>query len=141
MPSNIIGTFEQVIFPEFTPNFVTAKIDTGAYTGALHCSKIGERDLEGGKMLVFIPLGSTKIIEKDDFIIKYVRSSNGKRQKRYFIATRIIVQDKSYEITLSLANRTEMKWPVLIGRRFLKKHHFLVDPAQANRYGEQARQE
>jgi hypothetical protein len=132
--SNIIGTFELVTFPEFGTSRVTAKIDTGAYTGALHCSKIGERDIEGGKTLVFIPLGSTKVIEKDEFIIKYVRSSNGKRQKRYFISTQIIVQKKTYEITLSLADRSEMKRPVLIGRRFLKQHHFLVDPTRANRY-------
>lgn len=138
MPRNtqtkIVGTFEEVDFPEFATLRVRAKIDTGAYTGALHCSKIGERDIEGGKTLVFIPLGTAKVIEKDEFIIKYVRSSNGKRQKRYFISTRIIVRGTSYEITLSLANRSEMKWPVLIGRRFLRQHHFMVDPGAANRY-------
>lgn len=132
--SQVIGAFEQVVFSEFSASHVTAKIDTGAYTGALHCSKIGERSVEGGKTLVFVPLGSTKVIEKDDFIIKYVRSSNGKRQKRYFISTKIIIRNKPYEIVLSLADRTEMKWPVLIGRRFLRKHKFLVDPAISNRY-------
>lgn len=137
MSHNVIGTFAEVVFPEFLADRVTAKIDTGAYTGALHCSKIGERDVEGGKTLVFIPLGSTQVMEKDEFIIKYVRSSNGKRQKRYFISTKIIVQKKTYEITLSLANRSEMKWPVLIGRRFLKQNHFLVDPALPSGYSGQ----
>lgn len=134
----IIGAFEKVSFPEFGSQTVTAKIDTGAYTGALHCSKIGERDLEGGKALVFIPLGGTTLIEKDEFIIKYVRSSNGVRQKRYFITTQIVVQNMTHEITLSLANRSTMKWPVLIGRRFLRQNHFLIDPTLTRGYSEQA---
>jgi hypothetical protein len=141
MPANIIGAFETVAFPEFATSHVTAKIDTGAYTGALHCSSIVERDVEGGKVLAFEPLGSQKIVQKDDFVVKYVRSSNGKRQKRYFIATHIIINEKKYDITLSLANRSEMKWPVLIGRRFLQKNNFLVDPAHSNRYREQADKE
>lgn len=139
--SKVIGTFDVVSFPEFDTPPVAAKIDTGAYTGALHCSKIGERDVEGGKTLIFVPLDSMKVIEKDEFIIKYVRSSNGERQKRYFIATQIIVQNKTYEITLSLANRSEMKWPVLIGRRFLKQHSFLVDPTRTSGYSEQVAKE
>ena len=137
----IIGAFEAVEFPEFSSGPVTAKIDTGAYTGALHCSKIGEREIEGGKALVFIPLGTKTVFQKDDFIVKYVRSSNGKRQKRYFISTHIVINEQSYEITLSLANRSEMKWPVLIGRRFLKQNHFLVDPTRVNRYGGQMGQD
>jgi hypothetical protein len=135
---NIIGTFEQVGFPEFHNDTVTAKIDTGAYTGAIHCSSIEERHVEDGKVLVFSPLGTDKTVQKDEFIIKYVRSSNGKRQKRYFIATHIVINDTVYDITLSLANRSEMKWPVLIGRRFLKKYNFLVDPNKVNGYVGQA---
>ncbi len=64
MSENIIGAFELVSFPEFHTEHVTAKIDTGAYTGALHCSSIKERDIEGGKALVFVPLGSNTIVQK-----------------------------------------------------------------------------
>ncbi len=135
--SKVIGTFEKVIFPEFHNDHVVAKIDTGAYTGALHCSSIKEHDVEDGKTLLFVPLSSGKIVKKDEFIIKYVKSSNGKREKRYFISTDIVIQGKVYEITLSLTDRSEMKWPVLIGRRFLKQYHFLVDPTLPNGYGEQ----
>lgn len=135
--SHIIGTFEQVSFPEFNSDPVRAKIDTGAYSGALHCQDIKEIDLEDGKVLSFLPLGGHEVVQKDDFLIKYVRSSNGKRQKRYFIATEILVQGKPYEIMLSLADRSEMKWPVLIGRRFLKHNNFLIDPSRAYGYREQ----
>lgn len=139
--NNIIGTFESVSFPEFHTDYVTAKIDTGAYTGALHCSSIEERDVAGGKVLVFVPLGSDQTVQRDDFVIKYVKSSNGKRQKRYFVSTFMTVQGHTYAVSLSLANRSEMKWPVLIGRRFLKQNHFMVDPARSNSYVEQADKE
>lgn len=137
MSNKVLSTFEPVIFPEFSKKKVPAKIDTGAYTGALHCSSILEHDKEGGKVLQFTPYGSRKSYIKDEFLAKYVKSSNGKRQKRYFITTSIVVQGKKYEIMMSLANRSEMKWPVLIGRRFLRKYHFLVDPSLSNGYREQ----
>jgi hypothetical protein len=130
---NVLGAFEKVSFPEFGIKNVKAKIDTGAYTGALHCTSIQEQDVEGGKKLLFLPLQSSSVVEKDDFVIKYVRSSNGRREKRYFISTNIQIAGKDYDITLSLTNRSQMKWPVLIGRRFLKRHHFIVDPTKINR--------
>jgi hypothetical protein len=32
-----------------------------------------------------------------------------------------------------LADRSEMKWPVLIGRRFLHANEFIVDVSERNR--------
>lgn len=123
----IIKAFEPVDFPEFKVQNVVAKVDTGAYTGAFHCSSIVEQIVGDGKRLVFTPAGSRIQIVKDEFLVKYVKSSNGKRQKRYFVSTSIIVRGEEHEITLSLANRSEMTWPVLIGRRFLRRNHYLVD--------------
>src|SRR5215212_808766 len=96
-----IGTLEKVGFPEFNAHNITAKIDTGAYTGALHCAAIEERNVEGGESLVFRPLDSSEFIQKDEFIVKYVKSSNGIRQKRYFISTDIFIHGQKFEITLS----------------------------------------
>ncbi len=124
----IVGAFEPVVFPEFSEVEVTAKIDTGAYTGALHCSRIEERQMDDGKTLAFCPLESGIEIVRDDFVIKYVRSSNGKREKRYFITTKVVISGKTLPISISLTDRSDMKWPVLIGRRFLRQHKFLVDP-------------
>jgi hypothetical protein len=123
-----LGAFEKVGFPEFTLTGIMAKIDTGAFTGALHCTKITEEDTPSGKVLRFSPFDHPELeITKEDFVVRHVRSSNGKREKRYFISTEISLQGQIYPVTLSLANRSEMKWPVLIGRRFLRKNHFLVD--------------
>lgn len=130
----IIGSFVPVSFPDFADiGEVTAKIDTGAYTGALHCTKISEESTPGGKILKFSPFDHPEIvIEEDEFVVRYVKSSNGERAARYFITTKIQIQDNVYPILLSLADRSEMKWPVLIGRRFLRKNHFLVDVSKVN---------
>lgn len=122
-----VGAFEAVEFPEFGIG-VKAKIDTGAYTGALHCTKITEDSTSEGPVLRFSPFDHPEIaIETADFVVRHVKSSNGDRQTRYFINTEIVVQGVHYPIILSLADRSEMKWPVLIGRRFLRQNNFLVD--------------
>lgn len=138
MSSRVIGTFSLVDFPEFGTERVAAKIDTGAYTGALHCLSIEEREAEGGTVLCFVPHGSVNIIQRDNFAVKHVKSSNGKRETRYFITTVIVIQKQSFEITLSLTDRSEMRWPVLIGRRFLRQYKFLIDPSLSSGYRVQA---
>lgn len=126
--THIIGSFEPVVFPEFNGYEVMAKIDTGAYTGALHCTKIRQEETENGPMLHFSPFDHPEIeISLTEFAVNHVRSSNGKMESRYFIDTSITVCGETYPIVLSLADRSEMKWPVLIGRKFLRKHNFIVD--------------
>jgi hypothetical protein len=127
-PHVTLGAFESVGFPEFNMSGVKAKIDTGAFTGALHCTKIAEEDNGKEKVLRFSPFDRPELeITKEEFVVRHVRSSNGKREKRYFISTEITIAGQTYPISLSLANRSEMKVPVLIGRRFLRKNQFLVD--------------
>jgi hypothetical protein len=128
-PKRHISVFENVTFPEFKAiGSVKAKIDTGAYTGSLHCTKIEVMNDEGVPTIVFSPFDhpNTRITTKD-FKIRNVRSSNGMDEKRYFINTIISIRGEEFPIILSLADRQNMRWPVLIGRKFLRKNKFLVD--------------
>lgn len=123
-----VGAFEEVAFPQFAMTGITAKIDTGAYSGALHCTQISVVETDGVKMLRFSPFDRPEtVITAPKFNVSNVKSSNGTKSKRYFIQTSMTIQDQTYPIKLSLANRSEMKWPVLIGRRFLRDNHFIVD--------------
>lgn len=127
----VLGVFENVSFPDFNMDNIKAKIDTGAYTGALHCTNIQLEKVDGGKVLHFSPFDNPGVKKSvDNFLVKYVKSSNGARRQRYFIETSIVVSGKEYPILLSLADRSEMKWPVLIGRRFLRENNLLVDPSK-----------
>lgn len=126
----IIGCIETVSFPELGIFDVLAKIDTGAFSGALHCTNIRvvRRGLDKKRILKFSPLNSTHIPhEASVFDVKYVRSSTGHRIKRYIITTTMIMNGEDYKLTIGLSDRSDMKREVLIGRRFLRENSVLVD--------------
>lgn len=130
----VLGTFEKVSFPEFGMDDVIAKIDTGAFTGALHATKVHEEKKDGVHVLYFSPFDHPEIVyQTTNFERGLVRSSNGVSEVRYFIETGVIVQGGRYTVTLSLADRSEMKYPVLIGRRFLHANEFVVDVSVESR--------
>ncbi|MBI4033858.1 ATP-dependent zinc protease [Candidatus Saccharibacteria bacterium] len=107
---------------------VTAKVDTGAFTGALHATRIHEEKEGSEKVLYFSPFDHPEEVHKTTIFERgIVRSSNGATTERYFIETSVVLQKRRYTITLSLINRSEMKWSVLIGRRFLRANEFVVD--------------
>jgi hypothetical protein len=61
--------------------------------------------------------------------IKKVKSSNGVVQSRPSIKVSVKFMGKKYKSVISLTNRADMKFPMLIGRIFLKDR-FLVDVSQ-----------
>ena len=65
------------------------------------------------------------------YTIKVVRSSTGIAEKRFAIKTDLALFGKNYKVTFTLTNRKKMKYPVLIGRKFLTGR-FLVDVALKN---------
>lgn len=128
MEAKVLGIFEKVDFPDFNIKNVKAKIDTGAFTGALHCTKVTKEDTPDGPVIHFSPFDYPNVrITAKDFYLSTVKSSNGKREMRFFIKTSITIQGETYKILLSLTDRSKMKWPVIIGRRFVSRHKFLLD--------------
>jgi hypothetical protein len=131
----VIGAFEKVSFPDFGLFDVTAKIDTGATSGSLHATRIKEISLPTGEQaLRFLPYGKKQRVIVNSFDLKEVRSSNGASSLRYFIPTTIVIEGVQYPIEISLADRTLMKKSVLVGRRFLRSHGFIVDPKKGTEY-------
>jgi hypothetical protein len=126
MSHAVVGSFEHISFPGLGITDVLAKIDTGAYSGALDCRKIHLS--ADKKTLQFSLFDDTETIHTTiDFISKPVRNSSGQQTDRYLIDTEIIIGDKSYPIRIGLSDRSEMNCHVLIGRRFLRENNFLVD--------------
>lgn len=127
----IIGTFEKVSFPTLGVKNVVAKIDTGAYTGAFHCTKIEEVEVDGSKELHFVPFNDAANAQTvTDYYSIPVTSSNGVTERRFVVRTKIVIRGNTYPIKLTLSNREGMKYEVLIGRRFLRKNNLVVDAAQ-----------
>lgn len=125
-----IGSFEYVSLPALKMENIVAKIDTGAYSGAVHCSliKVIRRKSDGVRVLRFTPSDNDQhVIELEKYSVTNVRSSSGHRVKRYLIETDIIIRNKRYTVNIGLSDRSDMQREVLIGRRFLRQNHILVD--------------
>lgn len=125
-----IGCFEIVNFPELGLDGVMAKVDTGAFSGALHCTdiKVVRRGVRRRRILKFIPDGRPELAqETEKFFETHVRSALGHRKKRFIIETEIELRGKKYPIMIGLSDRSDMKRPVLLGRRFLRENNILVD--------------
>jgi hypothetical protein len=125
-----IGCIENVSLPELGVENVLAKVDTGAYSGALHCTaiRIVRKGLNRKRYLRFTPLGEPSLTtETDKFLKTHIRSATGHRIRRFIIDTELTVQGKSYPIRIGLSDRSDMKRAVLIGRRFLRENNMLVD--------------
>lgn len=128
---SIIGRLEYVSLLDFGLNNIIAKIDTGAYNCAAHAKNIF---IENNKLSFYLLDGhdktsDSKFIETKDFKIRYVKNSKGVSEKRFFIKTKILLKDLELTVDLSLVDRGSMRYPILIGRKFFKKH-FIVDAAK-----------
>lgn len=133
----IIGRLEKIDIPSLGLENVTAKIDTGAYRGAIHANNVEEVYRGEDHFLRFElvddvhPDLKSETYEVSDFQIKKFRGTDGKTQERYVIPLEIILGDERLNVELSLTDRTDMRYPILIGRRFLKKR-FLVNVSKKN---------
>jgi len=129
-----IGPLLVVDMPLFGIEGLEAKVDTGAFSGALHATKIREVvGDDGKKRLRFSPLGSSDhTLEVEKYHRRRVKSSNGMSDRRYAIDTEVTILGQTYPITITLTNRSSMKYQMLIGRSFLQMHGFLVDVNRNN---------
>ena len=128
MEKQILGRVDKIDFPKLNLYKIDAKIDTGAYTSAIHCSEI---IVEGEKLkCTFYSKGhpnfSGKQIIFDSYSKTDVKSSNGFKENRFKIKSEVLFFGKTYKINLTLSTRDDMRFPVLIGRQFLRKK-FIVD--------------
>lgn len=134
----IIGRLELVDLPDWNFHDLEAKIDTGAYTSSLHCHDIEPFQNEGEKWVRFYLLDpdheaySDQKLEMPIYDQREVKSSNGEIELRFFVQTKIQFYHDLYTIEFSLTDRSAMKYPLLIGRKFLKKGPFIVDVTQKN---------
>ena len=131
----ICGSFEPVTFPKWGGKTVIAKVDTGAYSGAVHCSYIELVTRDGEEVLRFSPFSDQEeIYETKKFWQRQVRSSSGHEYTRYLVRTTLLLEGISYPVRISLSDRSAMQYELLLGRRFLRKNAILVDVRMYQKY-------
>jgi hypothetical protein len=128
----IIGKREIVSILDLELFDLDVKIDTGADSNSLHCDDIyidDENFVHFTLLDKVHPAYHTKKIKMPLYKMKKVKSSNGTIQIRASIKVDILFFNKKYTTVISLTNRSDMKYPMLIGRKFLA-NRFLVDVSQ-----------
>lgn len=130
----VIGWREWVGLPDLGIDFVKAKVDTGARSSSLHAWDIVLQDAGRGVAFAVHPL------QADDALIihatatlveeREVRSSNGEVELRPVIRTTALIAGSAVEIELTLSNRDEMGFRMLLGRSAIRRR-YLVDPARS----------
>ena len=125
-----VGWRELVHLPDLGLHAVPAKIDTGARTSSLHGEVLEEFERDGQKLVRFAVDFSQQhvrqVCEAVHVDVRGITSSNGETQYRYVIKTPMKIGDLEFRAEISLANRRDMKFPMLIGRSALRRR-FVVD--------------
>ena len=137
----VIGRREFVDFPQLNIKATEAKIDTGAFSSAIHCEVIKVIEQNGKKVLTFIlpsefyPNNQTQHLSFEDFTQKKIKNSFGEAEDRYVIRTQIHIGHKTIMADFSLSDRKSMRYPILIGRKAIKGK-FIIDVKQVHLNGQ-----
>ena len=122
MENLTIGWREWLALPELQIPAIKAKVDTGARTSALHAFFVEPFTRDGTRMVRFGVHPLQKRLDLEvvcEAPIKDYRSvidSGGHREMRYVIETDICLGDRTLRAQLTLTNRDNMKFRMLLGR-------------------------
>jgi len=128
-----LGWEEWVDLPDLGLPAIKAKVDTGARTSALHAVAIEPFGPAENPQVRFLiqpdPRNpnleltcSARVVDRRD-----VTSSNGETELRYVIETEARVGNRTWPIQISLTNRENMAYRMLLGRRAIDED-MIVDP-------------
>ncbi|MFN3208886.1 MAG: 30S ribosomal protein S6--L-glutamate ligase [Roseovarius sp.] len=126
------GWEEWVALPGLGVPALRAKVDTGARTSALHAFDI---ETFGPSSKPKVRFTVHPIPGRDDLVIpcsapivdrREVASSNGEKELRYVIESKLEVAGQSWPIEITLTNRSTMNSRMLLGRTALKDHISIV---------------
>lgn len=135
-PLITVGWREWVHLPDLHLDKIKAKVDTGARTSCLHAFDIQPFTDNGVDKVRFL---MHPLQKRDDIVTeceatvldqRMVSDSGGHREKRYVIATRLVLAEHSWDIEVTLTNRDSMMFRMLLGRTAME-NRILVDPARS----------
>lgn len=143
-PPRIIGFREWVSLPDLGLPAIKAKVDTGAKTSSLHAYDI-EVIHKGEKSFIHFKVHPLQhdfsvVIKCRALLVdqREVTDSGGHKEVRYVIQTTMVLHGLKKQIELTLTNRKEMKFRMLIGRAALRHYH--IDPTSSYLAGKTVKQ-
>jgi hypothetical protein len=135
-PPRRIGWTEYVELPDWGIASLCAKMDTGARSSAIHVEELREIGRERVRFCVVLRRGDPhRRVEVSARVVRRgrVRSSNGQYEWRLFVRSTLRLGALERSVELSLVDRREMTYRMLLGRSALAG--LLIDPAHRNLLG------
>jgi hypothetical protein len=138
----VVGWRELVSLPELGLDGIPAKIDTGARTSSLHAHVLDDFTRAGERFIRFAVDwdGERHFCEAVHVDVRGITSSNGDTQERFVIKTPLTIGNLTFRAEISLADRSQMQFPMLIGRTALRRrlvvdsgHSWLQSPEIADK--------
>lgn len=131
----IIGNQEWCVLKEFNIPAIKARIDSGAKTSSIQANNIQpfKKNKENWVRFEIQPLNENRSIsiecESKIVGIRIIKSSTGVPEKRYVISSPITLNEETWEIELTLADRNAMEFKMLLGRQAME-NRILVNPSE-----------
>ncbi|MBD1547873.1 ATP-dependent zinc protease [Roseibium aggregatum] len=134
-PADVIGWRELVALPELDLPLIRAKIDTGARTSALHAEDQEIYDRDGRSWVRFRLPGSRyhrdMQVEVPLADARDIKNTSGVPEQRHVIETLLILGHHHWHVEVSLANRENMGFDMILGRTAIRGRNVLVDPGRS----------
>lgn len=132
----VLGWREWVSLPGLHIDRIKAKVDTGARTSALHAFAL-RPFTESGQPKIQFDIHPIQHNVKDRITCvaniidkRIVTDSGGHEEERYVIETPIYIAGQTWSIEITLAEREDMLFRMLLGRSALRKR-FIINPARS----------
>ena len=132
----VLGWREWVCLPELGITQVKAKVDTGARSSSLHAFDIHPEEIDGQLWVNFSVHPHQH--DNDETVCcrakvkdyRQVTDSGGHRSMRYVIETALQLGDEHIVAEVTLADRSDMLFRMLIGRTAMSGR-YVVDPSRS----------
>ena len=138
-----VGWREWCALPELGLPLIKAKIDTGAKTSCLHAFSVEPFEKDGQQWVRFGMHPNQKDADTEIYCEaevvdeRDVTDSGGHKEKRFVISTLLVIGTQHWSIELTLTNRDNMVYRMLLGRSAMKKR-LIVRPESSFLLGKPA---
>lgn len=128
-----VGCLELCDLPQLAIECLNVRVDTGAKTSSLHVDNIEEYEREGEKWVSFDLHPDchdvAQVVRREARVkdMRKIKSSTATLERRYVIETTIVMASMDWVIQLTLTDRSEMTYLMLLGREAMQGR-LIVDP-------------
>lgn len=133
--ADVIGWREIVSLPELGVFDMRAKIDTGARTSALHAEDWEVFDRDGRSWVRFrVPASRHHTVVRTEVPVldeRSIKNTSGVPEQRIVIRTLLHLGRHHWHVDVSLADRTNMGFDMILGRTAIRRHNVLVDAGRS----------